>query len=272
MKIFLSYASEEATTAEEIQLALTAGNNDVFFDRTSLPAGGDYNAGIQKAIEESQGMIFLISPHSVAKGSYALTELKFAREKWGHPRGCVLPVIAVPTALQNVPVFLKAVTILEPQGSIAAEVAAEIKRHPLGSWHVDIIHTLSAVGEELQANQQSFMVKDDSRRQAVAEYFEKISKCLYAVHSSLTSNQVPHGRCAELDGYADMLTATVGDYLGAEKSEELTGLLHAAYRVEDLWDKFISPEQRSDLPVIEKTAGRFAALANSVRAGLTTAH
>lgn len=269
MKIFLSYASEEAQTAEEIQLALTGSGHDVFFDRTSLPAGGDYNARIRKAIEDSDGMIFLISAHSVAKGSYALTELKFAREKWEHPRGCVMPVMAMPTDYDKIPVFLKAVTILEPEGNIAAEVAAEVERLPLGSWRVDIVRTLSAVEEDLHANQNRFMVREKPRRQAVSEYFKKISKCLDDVHSSLAHDEVPHGRCAELEGYAEMLPSAVGDYLGQEKSEELSDLLKAAHKVEGLWDEFnASPEKKSNLPVIKKTAGRFTALANSVEAGM----
>lgn len=272
MKIFLSYASEEAELAEQIQLALTADGHDVFFDKMSLPPGGDYNARIRKAIEDSLGMIFLISPHSIRKGSYALTELKFAREKYKHPRGCVLPVMAVPTHLEEVPVFLKAVTILEPVGSIAAEVAAEVKRNPLDNWRVDIIQTISVVEADLRANQRFFMKKEESRRRAISDYFDQVSSCLRAVHSSLTHDQVPHGKCEELAGYADMLPETVGDSLGQEKSKELADLLKAAYRVEGLWQECNkSPEKRSRLPDIEKTAGRFTALANSVRAGLATA-
>ncbi|MGD8657027.1 MAG: toll/interleukin-1 receptor domain-containing protein [Desulfobacterales bacterium] len=269
MKIFLSYASEEATKAEEIQLALTADGHDVFFDRTNLPAGGDYNTRIRTAIKESVGMIFLISPHSVEKGSYALTELKFAREKWRHPRGCVLPVMAEPTDYDKIPVFLRAVTVLEPEGNIAAEVAAAVQRLPLGNWRVDIVHTLSTIEQDLHANQRRFMVKEESRRKDVSAYFKKISKCLDDVHSSLARDEVPHGSCAELEGYAELLPETVGDYLGKEKSEELSDLLKASHEVEGLWEEFnASPEKKSNLPVIKKTAGRFTALANSVEAGL----
>ena len=40
----------------------------------------------------------------------------------------VLPVMAVPTPLENVPNYLKVVTILEPEGSMAAEVRAAVDR------------------------------------------------------------------------------------------------------------------------------------------------
>ena len=155
MKIFLSYASEQRNLADAVDLALIAQGHDVFFDRDDLPPGGDYNGRIRSAIQASDGMIFLISPQSVAQGSYALTELKLARAKWRHPLGCVLPVLAAPTPYPDIPVFLKAVTVLEPEGDLVAELAAEVARRPLGTRRPEIIPTLSAVGDELQANAPS---------------------------------------------------------------------------------------------------------------------
>jgi len=71
--------------------------------------------------------IFLISPESVASGSFALTELAFARKKWKHPKGHVLPVMLARTQLKRIPRYLTAVTFLEPQGDVAAEVAASVE-------------------------------------------------------------------------------------------------------------------------------------------------
>jgi uncharacterized Zn-binding protein involved in type VI secretion len=42
MKIFLPHASENRPQAEKIQLALAGAGHEVFFDRESLPADGDY--------------------------------------------------------------------------------------------------------------------------------------------------------------------------------------------------------------------------------------
>ncbi len=88
MKIFLSYASEDRDAAEQIYLALTGADHEVFFDRASLPAGEDYHLRISQAVEESNVMIFLISPDSVPKASFARSELKFAQEKWKPPKKC----------------------------------------------------------------------------------------------------------------------------------------------------------------------------------------
>src|SRR5712691_587690 len=93
MIIFISYASEQRDVAEEIKLVLTGSGHNVFFDRDSVPAGDEYHMRIRKAVEGSEAFVFLISPQSIAEGCYALTELKYAREKWPDPLGKVLPVM-----------------------------------------------------------------------------------------------------------------------------------------------------------------------------------
>jgi hypothetical protein len=127
MKLFVSFASEDRETAERIALALGA-SHEVFFDRATLPAGGDYNAHIRNYIAGTDVLIFLISPESVRSGSYALSELEFAKDRWSHPLGHVLPVMVRRTDMNDVPNYLKAVTVLEPVGNAAAEVAAAVEK------------------------------------------------------------------------------------------------------------------------------------------------
>ena len=126
--IFLSYSSAQGDAATRIELALKGEGHSVFRDRSALPAGESYDAQIRVAVENSDLFIFLISIESVTHGHYTLTELKFAEEKWGHPAGHVLPVMIEPTPMQAIPEFLRAVTILEPSGDVAAEVAAAVAR------------------------------------------------------------------------------------------------------------------------------------------------
>lgn len=127
MKIFLAYAAEDHPLAEEIQLALTGSGHQVFFDKTSLPAGGDYHARIERAVRDAAIFVFLISDKSIAQGSYALTELRHAREKWPHPREHLVPVLAHPVPIASLPAYLRSVTILEPEGNVAAEVLAAVE-------------------------------------------------------------------------------------------------------------------------------------------------
>jgi TIR domain len=114
MKVFLSYSSADRELVEPIYLALRAQGHRVFFDRTDLPAGEEYDARIRRAIEKSHLFIFLTSPNALQPGSYTLTELRIAQNTWPHPAGKVLPVILRPVAFDKLSPYLRSVTILEP--------------------------------------------------------------------------------------------------------------------------------------------------------------
>jgi hypothetical protein len=126
MKIFLSYAHEQRRIAEEISVALSVRGHEVFFDRSALKPGKEYDSPIQKAIDECDVFVFLISPASVKKETYAQSELLFAKRKWTNPSGKVLPVMAQPTLLATIDPYLRAVTILYQQGNLATEVTAAV--------------------------------------------------------------------------------------------------------------------------------------------------
>jgi hypothetical protein len=126
LKIFLSYASQDQAIAEAVAFLLRSRQYEVFLDRDDLPPGESYDQRIERAVDDSEIFIFLISPDSVAEGRYTLTELNFARRRWPDVNGRVLPVIARKTPLEQVPSYLKAVTILEPAGNIAAETSAAV--------------------------------------------------------------------------------------------------------------------------------------------------
>jgi TIR domain len=128
MKVFLSYASEDRQIAEEIQLALTGAGHNVFFDRESLAPAGEFHSRLRSAIDEANVMVFLISPPALTPGSYTLSELKFARERWPHPKGCVIPVLVRPLDWAAIPSYLRTVTVLQPEGNTAAEVVAALDR------------------------------------------------------------------------------------------------------------------------------------------------
>jgi len=134
MDIFLSYASEQRASAEEIALALREEGHTVFFDRTELPEGEAYNARIREAIRKSDLLIFLLAPQAVSQGRYTLTELKFAEEQWPSPSGHVLPVMVAPTDLSLLPPYLRAVVVLRPAGNVPAEVVAAVERLSQPRW------------------------------------------------------------------------------------------------------------------------------------------
>lgn len=128
MRVFLSYASEDRKLVEPIVLALRAQGHSVFFDREDLPPGEEYDVRIRRAIENSQLFIFMLSPNSLDAGSYTLTELAIAQRTWEHPAGRLLTVVLRPVGSDQVPAYLKAITLLQPEGNVAAGVADAVHR------------------------------------------------------------------------------------------------------------------------------------------------
>lgn len=142
MQIFLSYASEYFQEADRLALSLRQDAHTVFFDRSSLPKGESYDNRIREELSQSDFFIFLISPESVEKGSYALSELELCQKRFLNPSGHVLPVMAAATDWSLIPNYLQAVTILEPVGNLVAEVTAKVsevadaKRKKKKTWIV----------------------------------------------------------------------------------------------------------------------------------------
>ncbi len=128
MQVFLSYPSDERAAAERVNLALGDAGHEVFFDREDLPRGEEFDRAVREAMRRSALLVFFITPGSVQRGRYTMTELKLAQERWPQPGGRVLPVLLRPTPIETIPAWLRAVTILEPQGDLAAEVAHEAER------------------------------------------------------------------------------------------------------------------------------------------------
>ncbi|MDF3019431.1 MAG: toll/interleukin receptor protein [Steroidobacteraceae bacterium] len=127
MRIFLSYASEDRASADAIRLALQ-DDHDVFFDREDLPPGGEYHARIRRGIEESDLVIFLVSPKTLDAGSYTLNEISMAEKQWASPDGRVLPVLLERVNAKDLPAYLSSVTFLETPGNLPAAVADAVHR------------------------------------------------------------------------------------------------------------------------------------------------
>lgn len=128
MKIFISYAREQQTIAERCATRLRAEYHKVFFDKDNLASGERYDTPIRQQIAGCDLFIFLISPQSVESGSYALAEMGIARGKWERADGHILPVQVVNTVDDEIPEYLKSVTILRPNGELTAEVLTAVDR------------------------------------------------------------------------------------------------------------------------------------------------
>jgi len=124
MKIFLSYAHQGRDAANALYLALADQGHKVFFDRHDLAAADPFHNSIRAAIEDAHLLIFLISPDAVDAGSYTLSELDI-----GQKAGVkILPVMLRATEIATLPAVLRSITFYQPEGDVAAGVAAEVHR------------------------------------------------------------------------------------------------------------------------------------------------
>jgi len=128
VNIFLSHSNAQSTIAERLALSLRGDGHTVFFDRSDIEPGEEYDSRIRKAIGSCDLFVFLISPESVAPDSYPLAELGIAEERWPHPKGHVLPLVVQPVDISRIPSYLRAVSIFDPQGDFVAEASAAIAR------------------------------------------------------------------------------------------------------------------------------------------------
>lgn len=124
MKVFLSHAAADSALAEQACFALRELDYEVFFDRSSLPHGEGFHQRIREELVSSDLFVILVSRNALRAGSYCLTEIEFAQQRWPHPTGRVLPVLIEPLKASDLPAFLTAVTYLEPKGNVVAETAA----------------------------------------------------------------------------------------------------------------------------------------------------
>lgn len=128
MRFFVSHSSKDKDTAERIALALRNLGHESFFDRDSLPPGDEYDNRIRSEVMNCDRFLFCLTRNSTKEGSYALTELSFARERWEHPKEKVLTVLLDDFPIEQLTPYLSAATVLRPVGNVAAEVAGHVAR------------------------------------------------------------------------------------------------------------------------------------------------
>ena len=102
-KIFVSYAAEDKIIAQLVTQTLRSAGFVVFESSTSLLPGGEIHEEINDQILNCNIFVFLISPDSVRRKKYTLSELKIACEKWPNPVCHILPVIIRNTDKEDIP-------------------------------------------------------------------------------------------------------------------------------------------------------------------------
>lgn len=133
---------------------------------------------------------------------------------------------------------------------------------------IGIIKDIIDVAKALFGVKESLAKADKQKRDEMADYFQAVSVCLAATYEKLSEDEVPHGRCAELAQYAELLPKVLEGFIEISKAEELSNYLARSHAVEGLWEEFnANPDKKKELPTIAEASGIFLALSNTVRAG-----
>lgn len=126
-KVFISYAREDVEAASTITANLEAEGYHCFFDIGKLNPGTNFHGKIIDHLEAADILIFLISPDSITKESYAMWEVSVFRASNPSPNDCTLPIMIRDTKINHIPPYLTAVTILDPGPHLASSVILAIR-------------------------------------------------------------------------------------------------------------------------------------------------
>lgn len=128
VRIFISHASDDAEVAGRVAASLANDDHDVFLSATSLSAGDAFDGPIRDAIAAADLMVVLLSEAFTRSGRYTLTELELAKQRWAAPSGHVMPVALDALEVMKLDPYLRSVTVLEPVGDVAAEIASAVEQ------------------------------------------------------------------------------------------------------------------------------------------------
>jgi hypothetical protein len=118
MRVFLSYANADVSTAETTANVLASDDYSVFFDRQSIRSGDVFSTAIKNALEECDIFVFFVSKNSVMENSFALLELGIALQ---HSKT---------RSLRIVPVLLDSLNDVKLPPEIAHLSAVRYGAHP----------------------------------------------------------------------------------------------------------------------------------------------
>lgn len=112
-------------------------------------------------------------------------------------------------------------------------------------------------------------IKNATRKEKVAEYFNEIAKTINDAAQVFKKDEIPHGSCAKMEHLAKLLPESIEDFIGKQKALELQDMLLQAYHIETIMYKIPKKnkkERTESIAKMEQAAGYFEATAISLRA------
>lgn len=130
-----------------------------------------------------------------------------------------------------------------------------------------MLRELLDVAKGLLGFKDQFTQARRERRDRLADYFATIAKTIEEVAQSFRDGNIPHGKCAEMLGHADMLEATVTPELGANEAKAYAEKLKAAHEVELLANEILgTSDPEPQIQQLDAAAGTLRALSAAIRA------
>ena len=126
MKVFLSYAESDRDVAKELAALLEKAGHSVWYPDGALYPGENWALEIGKALDDSEAMVVLLSPHAM-KSDWVQKEIEFALGAAQYRRR-LISMLVKPTA--NVPWILKKFPIVRLDkgfGEATHEIASYIE-------------------------------------------------------------------------------------------------------------------------------------------------
>ena len=109
---------------------------------------------------------------------------------------------------------------------------------------------------------------DAQRKADIVDYYRGIALTLSEAAAVLRQGQIPHGKCGEMLGHAQMLVATIGDVIGQAQAVALAEKLLDSCRVEAFGHQFMNlppAERDAKFGELDEAAGYFRAAADALR-------
>ncbi len=127
LTVFLSYAQEDVEVARAIRNTVVSAGYPVWDPECDIPAGSDFAAMLQRALDSAWAMIVIVSPAAM-KSRWVTHEIEYALGA-EHLRGRLIPVIARPAG--NAPWILELLQPLRYQDPVkTGREIVEILKQP----------------------------------------------------------------------------------------------------------------------------------------------
>ena len=114
-QVFLSYAGEELAIMEQVRQSLRREGFTVWTNKTDIQTGVDFQEAIDRGIEESNNIVYLMSPSSLAS-SYCQQEIAQALKL----NKRIVPLLVKPTDLSQIPLTLRSLQYIDLTDNVAA--------------------------------------------------------------------------------------------------------------------------------------------------------